>query len=49
MVARDTRLPGVTILSVCSGHGFKFAPVMGELMAGSLLEDRGLPAIIHSA
>jgi sarcosine oxidase len=49
IVARDASLPGVTILSACSGHGFKFAPVMGELMAGLLLEDRAVPAIIHSA
>jgi sarcosine oxidase len=26
-------LPGVTLLSACSGHGFKFAPVMGEIAA----------------
>jgi len=49
VVARDARVPGVTILSACSGHGFKFAPAMGELMAGFLLEDRTVPAIIHSA
>ena len=49
IVARDASLPGVTILSACSGHGFKFAPVMGELMAGSLLDGRAVPAIIHSA
>jgi len=49
IVAQDASLPGVTILSACSGHGFKFAPVMGELMAGSLLDGRAVPAIIHSA
>jgi glycine/D-amino acid oxidase-like deaminating enzyme len=26
-----TDMPGVTVLSACSGHGFKFASVMGEL------------------
>ena len=24
----------VIVASVCSGHGFKFAPVMGEIIAG---------------
>ena len=49
IVARDASLPGVIILSACSGHGFKFAPVMGELMTGALLDDRAVPAIIRSA
>src|SRR6266566_1818504 len=49
MVVRHASLPSVTILSACSGHGFKFASVMGELVAGSVLEDRDVPAIIHSA
>ena len=49
IVARDASVPGVTILSACSGHGFKFAPVMGELITGALLDDRAVPAIIHSA
>jgi len=26
-------LPGVTVLSCCSGHGFKFAPVLGDVAA----------------
>ncbi|HEV3102302.1 MAG TPA: N-methyl-L-tryptophan oxidase [Candidatus Dormibacteraeota bacterium] len=42
-------LPNVTILSACSGHGFKFASVIGELMAGSILDGRALPAIIRTA
>ena len=42
-------LPGVTVLSACSGHGFKFAPVMGELIADSILDGRALPAIIRTA
>jgi sarcosine oxidase len=41
-------LPGVTVLSACSGHGFKFASVMGELMAGLVLDGGPLPTIIHS-
>ncbi|MEO8029204.1 MAG: N-methyl-L-tryptophan oxidase [Gemmatimonadota bacterium] len=31
--------PGVTIVSPCSGHGFKFAPVIGEIVA-DLVEGR---------
>lgn len=31
--AIDRRDPGLTIVSACSGHGFKFAPVIGELVA----------------
>jgi sarcosine oxidase len=41
-------LPGVTVLSACSGHGFKFAPVIGELMADLICEGRRPPAIIRS-
>jgi glycine/D-amino acid oxidase-like deaminating enzyme len=25
--------PNVVVASVCSGHGFKFAPVVGEILA----------------
>jgi sarcosine oxidase len=42
-------LPNVTILSACSGHGFKFASVIGELMAGLILDGRALPPIIRTA
>jgi len=42
-------LPGVTVLSACSGHGFKFASVLGELMADWILDARALPAIIRTA
>jgi sarcosine oxidase len=42
-------MPGVTVLSACSGHGFKFAAVMGELMAGLILDARALPAIVRTA
>ncbi len=31
-------LAGVTVLSACSGHGFKFAPVIGEVAADLALE-----------
>jgi len=32
-------LPNVLVASVCSGHGFKFAPVIGEIL-GDLVEGR---------
>ncbi len=38
-----------TVLSACSGHGFKFAPVLGQLMAESILDGVALPAIIRTA
>jgi glycine/D-amino acid oxidase-like deaminating enzyme len=37
------------VISACSGHGFKFAPALGELMADSILEGGSLPAIIRTA
>jgi len=42
-------MPGVTVLSACSGHGFKFASVVGELMAELILDGKALPAIIRTA
>jgi sarcosine oxidase len=42
-------MPGVTVLSACSGHGFKFAAVMGELMAELILDGHALPAIVRTA
>lgn len=41
-------MPGVTVLSACSGHGFKFASVMGDLVADLIVDGRALPAIIRS-
>jgi len=32
--------PNVVVGSICSGHGFKFGPLMGRLLAGLALEDR---------
>jgi sarcosine oxidase len=43
-----TGLPGVTVLSACSGHGFKFASVLGDLMADLILDGQALPAIIRT-
>ena len=40
------RMPGeehVYIMSACSGHGFKFAPAMGELIADLILDERPRP------
>ncbi len=49
MAISPADLPGVTVLSACSGHGFKFAPVMGELMADAILEGCALPTIIRTS
>jgi sarcosine oxidase len=46
--ASPTGLPGVTVLSACSGHGFKFASVLGDLMAELILDGQALPAIIRT-
>jgi sarcosine oxidase len=43
-----TDLPGVTVLSACSGHGFKFASVLGDLMAELILDGHAPPAIIRT-
>jgi sarcosine oxidase len=48
IAATPAGMPGVTVLSACSGHGFKFAAVMGELMAERILDARALPAIIRT-
>jgi sarcosine oxidase len=49
LVASGPELPNVTVLSACSGHGFKFASVLGELMAAHMLEERPIPSIIRTA
>jgi sarcosine oxidase len=38
VIDRHPEHPGVLILSVCSGHGFKFSAAVGELAADLLLE-----------
>jgi sarcosine oxidase len=36
--------PRVTVGSICSGHGFKFGPLMGRILAGLALDGRsGVP------
>jgi sarcosine oxidase len=49
IVTSPGSLPGVTVISACSGHGFKFASVMGEVVADLILDGRALPAIIRTA
>lgn len=49
LVTAPPDLPGVVIVSACSGHGFKFASVIGELVTESILDGRALPAIIRTA
>jgi sarcosine oxidase len=39
--------PGVAYASACSGHGFKFAPVIGEALADLVLSGRSLLPIDH--
>lgn len=36
--------PGALVLSACSGHGFKFAPLMGRIAAERLVEGRSTVA-----
>jgi sarcosine oxidase len=33
IIDRHPAAPGVAFASACSGHGFKFAPVIGEILA----------------
>jgi sarcosine oxidase len=44
LIDRDPADPGVWLVSACSGHGFKFAPALAELLAGALA-GRGDPAL----
>ncbi|NJK43436.1 MAG: FAD-dependent oxidoreductase [Pleurocapsa sp. SU_196_0] len=43
VVDRVPGAPQVVTVSACSGHGFKFAPIIGELVVG-LLEASDAPA-----
>jgi sarcosine oxidase len=40
LIGTPSGLAGVTVISVCSGHGFKYAPVVGDAAADLALEDR---------
>lgn len=48
IVSFPEQLPGVTVLSACSGHGFSVAPVVGELVADLIIEGRRPPAIVRT-
>lgn len=43
-----TELPGALVINACNGDGFKFAAVIGELVADFILEDRALPALLET-
>ena len=38
IIDRHPKHPGLVYASACSGHGFKFAPVIGEVLADLALE-----------
>ena len=38
VIDRHPEMPGLVYASACSGHGFKFAPVIGEVLADLALE-----------
>jgi len=40
LIGRSRSLPGVAFASACSGHGFKFAPAIGETLAELALDGR---------
>ena len=40
VIDRHPAAPGVAFASACSGHGFKFAPVVGEILADLVLDGR---------
>ncbi len=39
LIDRHPNHPQVVVASACSGHGFKFGPITGELVAGLVLRD----------
>lgn len=45
IVGPRSDLPGVTVLAGFSGHGFKFAPVIGETAAAAALADPAGPPV----
>lgn len=46
-VGRDPSDPRVTVISACSGHGFKFAPVIGDIVADLVVDGRTSRDISH--
>lgn len=47
VLGRDPNDPRVTVISACSGHGFKFAPVIGDIAADLVLDGRTDRDISH--
>ena len=45
IVDRHPRSPRVLVVSPCSGHGFKFCPVIGEMVADMLQRENPKPAV----
>ena len=45
LIDRDRTEPGLLLLSPCSGHGFKFAPAIADLVAASLTRQAELPKV----
>jgi sarcosine oxidase len=45
LIDRDRAEPGLLLLSPCSGHGFKFAPAIADLVADSITADSALPKV----
>jgi sarcosine oxidase len=40
VIDRHPAAPGIAFASACSGHGFKFAPVIGEILADLATDGR---------
>ena len=38
VIDRHPAAPGVAFASACSGHGFKFAPLIGEMLADLVID-----------
>jgi sarcosine oxidase len=48
LIDRDPADRNVWLLSACSGHGFKFAPAIAELMVGALSHGAPLPPVFSA-
>jgi sarcosine oxidase len=47
IVDRHPGLPRVIIVSPCSGHGFKFCPVIGEMVAAMVRQEQTPPGLFR--
>lgn len=45
LIDRDATEPGLVLLSPCSGHGFKFAPALANLVAEAMASQAALPKV----